>query len=63
MELDNYKEHELHEYWDKKCSSCYSDMMTTLKKYKVGVTLENNLRDVDVELIRERSAHPENRYW
>lgn len=63
MPIDNYKEHEFHEYCDKHCSSCYNDMQETLKKYKVGVKLENNSRDKDFDLIQEKSAHPEERYW
>lgn len=60
---DNYKEHKLHEFWEKNCSSCYSDMLETLKKYNIGATLENNPRDCDMDLMQQRSAHPEERYW
>ena len=61
--IDNYQEHELHEYWDKHCSACYSDMKATLEKYKVGVKLESNNQDRTLGYMAERSAHPEERYW
>lgn len=60
---DTYWEHEQHkDYWDKDCSTCYSERKKVLNK-PCGVSEDSSPRKQDWELADERSEHSNNNYW
>jgi len=53
-------EHSQHtDEWLKNCSLCYEDKIATLAKRVGG----RSVREVDWDLMSEKSQHPEQNYW
>lgn len=63
MEIDNYFEHSTHEYWDKKCSTCYSEREKLLNK-PCGMSNTRQNNDDILGIAQERVEHLTTyRYW
>lgn len=64
IDYDTYKEHEMHYDYDPQCSECFKEKSAALKLFGSRLKeIDKSPREIDWDLLGEKSAHPGNDYW